>query len=151
MMGNVAEEKATAKDVMFPHVRSLLCRAINLWKYYKFKVFRSLRDGEKIKIWALPCQHWVLPWPGLEPGLLRPQRRVLTTAIELEWRYPYIFWNIISESEVISNNQLERIKWIACKPWLTFRRSCRHGNIRSKMPMTSARSVFLLSSSMTSA
>ena len=28
-----------------------------------------------------PCRNsfWQLPWPGFEPGLLRPQRRVLTT------------------------------------------------------------------------
>ena len=47
------------------------------------------RHGEKILSFATSTQKWkwekswkmkaIMPWPGFEPGLLRPQRRVLTT------------------------------------------------------------------------
>ena len=35
----------------------------------------------------------MLPWPGFEPGLLRPQRRVLTTIrSRLQWRLEILIW-----------------------------------------------------------
>ena len=48
------------------------------------------RHGEKILSFATSTEKWkweksckkrkaIMPWPGFEPGLLRPQRRVLTT------------------------------------------------------------------------
>ena len=65
---NILDESATVK-VQFWREKS------NIWKIF-FHLFKILLIEKKKNI---KKQKWEMPWPGFEPGLLRPQRRVLTT------------------------------------------------------------------------
>ena len=66
----------TSTSIYVNPMNALLCK--NEYQQNPYKLFSNVCLGKK-KETSLPQQCETLPRPGFEPGLLRPQRRVLTT------------------------------------------------------------------------